>query len=89
MSNKHRRWIERSVAVIVLFTAIGFIIFGLRRTYTVGEFDPVASDVFIPEIISERQLVEDATFTGVKRQDAQLFSTYDRTIPRAKQACPT
>ena len=39
--------------------------------------------------LSDRQLVEDATFTGVARIGPKLFSTYDRSQPRGKKACPT
>ena len=39
--------------------------------------------------ISDRQLVIDATFTGVVRKGARLFSTYDRASAHGKRACPT
>jgi hypothetical protein len=39
--------------------------------------------------ISEYQLVEDATFSGTIRKWGRLFSTYDRTVPKGKMACPT
>jgi len=41
------------------------------------------------ETISEVQLVVDATFTGVVRRDGGLYSTYDRSQPQGKRACPT
>jgi len=39
--------------------------------------------------ISDRELVENATFTGVTRTGDNLFFTYDPSKPRGKQACPT
>ncbi|MCK5558719.1 MAG: hypothetical protein KAJ01_10085, partial [Candidatus Hydrogenedentes bacterium] len=39
--------------------------------------------------ISERELVEDATFTGVVRKGNELQSTYDRSEPKGKRLCPT
>jgi len=39
--------------------------------------------------VSDRQLVEDATFTGTMRDGDKLYSTYDRSAPRGKRACPT
>jgi hypothetical protein len=41
------------------------------------------------ETISERQLLVDATFTGVVHRGAALYSTYDRSAPPRKRACPT
>ena len=39
--------------------------------------------------LSERQLVVDATFSGVTRKGGKLYSTYDRLQARGKKACPT
>ncbi len=41
------------------------------------------------EPISDLQLIIDTTFTGVVRKGDKLHSTYDRTKPRGKLACPT
>jgi len=41
------------------------------------------------DTISDRQLLIDATFTGVVRKDGRLYSTYDRMAPPMKRACPT
>jgi hypothetical protein len=35
-------------------------------------------------------MVIDATFGGVERRaNGLLYSTYDRTVPKTKQSCPT
>ena len=39
--------------------------------------------------LTDRDLVADATFTGVARIGGKLYSTYDRSQPRGKRACPT
>ncbi len=43
----------------------------------------------VPPTISDRELVVNATFTGVTRIGDTLFFTYDPSQPRGKQACPT
>ncbi len=43
----------------------------------------------VPPAISDRELVVNATFTGVTRIGDTLFFTYDPSRPRGKQACPT
>lgn len=39
--------------------------------------------------ITERDLLLDATFTGVVRKEGGLYSTYDRTATRGKRTCPS
>jgi hypothetical protein len=39
--------------------------------------------------ISEKDLLIDATSTGVVRKGGELYSTYDRTQIRGKRKCPT
>jgi hypothetical protein len=39
--------------------------------------------------ITERELIADTTIGGVTRHGGKLLSTYDRTGPRGKRACPT
>ncbi|MCX8037026.1 MAG: hypothetical protein N3D11_08265 [Candidatus Sumerlaeia bacterium] len=43
----------------------------------------------VPSAISDRELVINATFTGITRIGETLFFTYDPSQPRGKQACPT
>ncbi len=38
---------------------------------------------------SDRQLVENTTFTGVVRKEDKLYLTYDASQKRGKRACPT
>ena len=45
--------------------------------------------LFTFQTISEAQLTIDATFTGTTRKEGRLFSTYDRSQPHGKKACPT
>jgi hypothetical protein len=40
-------------------------------------------------MISDAQLIVDATFTGVARRGGKLYSTYDRAGPRGKRMCPS
>ena len=39
--------------------------------------------------LSDRQLVENTTFTGVVRKEDKLFLTYDASQKRGKRGCPT
>lgn len=61
------------------------------ETLTVPESQP--DEPSFPKLtalsISDSQLVENATFTGVIRSDHLLYFTYDPTKPRGRQACPT
>ncbi|OPZ16520.1 MAG: hypothetical protein BWZ10_01411 [candidate division BRC1 bacterium ADurb.BinA364] len=39
--------------------------------------------------ITERQMVEAATITGIELSNGELWLNYDPTKPLGKQACPT
>jgi hypothetical protein len=41
------------------------------------------------EIIPHHELTVDATDGGLKMERGHLWSTWDRTEPRVKRACPT
>ena len=82
--------IRKAAAGLVLVAALAFLFTGVRRSHKA--YDPESEAEFgllIFETISDGQLVEDATFGGVKRVKDRLFSTYDRSQPRGKQPCLT
>ncbi len=80
---------ERLAAAALIAMAIVLLLLGALRTHKV--FDPVTEEFGIVgfQLISERELVEDATFGGVRLDKGQLYTTYDRAQPRGKRTCPT
>ena len=84
-----RKTIERAVAIALLILACAFLLAGAVLRHKV--YDAEADDFGVPAFlrISERQLVIDSTFSGVERKGDRLYSTYDRSQPRAKRSCPT
>ena len=80
---------EKVSAVTVLVVAIALLAVGAVRSHKV--YDSVGEEFGILTFlrISDAQMVIDATFSGVLRKGERLYSTYDRTQPRGKQACPT
>jgi len=80
---------RKTFAVAALVAALAFLVVGTVRVHRV--YDGDAEDVGLVAFhkISDRELVEDATFTGVIRTAQKLYSTYDRAQPRGKRACPT
>ena len=82
---------QKVVATSLLAVAVAFLGVGAVYTHKVydkgDEFAEFGLLTFTK--ISDPQLVEDATFTGVARIGAKLYSTYDRSLPRGKKACPT
>ena len=42
-----------------------------------------------PVQISDWQMIEATTFTGIVRKDGKLWLTYDPSQPAGKRACPT
>lgn len=76
-------------AFVALFVALAFTLVGLARSHKVYEGDEVEFGVLSFRRISERALVTDATFGGVEKRKARLYSTYDRSAPAGKRACPT
>ena len=77
--------IQKIAAVVFLLLMIGFVFIGLARTHKVYEEETAM--LFHP--ISERQLVVDATYSGVIRKAGKLYTTYDRSQGVGKRACPT
>ncbi len=76
-------------ALALLAAALALMIFAATRSHRV--FEPEA-DEFGMQIftrVSERRLVEDATFSGTVRLGERLVTTYDRSAPPGRAACPT
>lgn len=82
---KDRPWFLAALAAALAFLVIGFF-----QTHQV-EKKVKGRRTLHPamETITELQLVEDATFAGVRRLHGRLVSTYDRSKPRGKRLCPT
>ena len=79
----------RTVTLAILAVALGLLLAGVLRSYKVYE---AGTDEFGMEMfyrVGDRELVEDATFRGVIRDDGTLYTTYDRLAPRGKSSCPT
>ncbi len=79
---------QRLLAIVGLVLALALIGVGLG----------ISHKVYLPEDdfgmltyqrVGERALVEDATFGGATLRNGKLFTTYDRSKPRGKVACPT
>ncbi len=80
---------ERIVAAFLLAAAVLLLLAGGMRTHQV--YDESTEEYGLRSFtrISDAELVEDATFSGVERLDGRLYSTYDRSEPRGRRACPT
>ncbi len=81
---------DRSFFWTAFLAALLFLGIGAFRTHQVVKKTKGRRSLHPPmETISEIQLVEDATFAGVRRIQGRLMSTYDRSKPRGKRLCPT
>ena len=80
---------QRPFAIAVLVVALALLLVGNLRVHKVYDADAEEWGLVGFVKIGERDLVEDATFTGVVRRTEKLYSTYDRTQPRGKRLCPT
>ncbi len=80
---------ERIAAVILGLLALSLIAVGAVRAHKI--YDPETEEFGIVAFIkvTDKDLVVDTTFGGVTKTDGRLYSTYDRTQPRGKKACPT
>ncbi len=81
--------VQKVLAACVLIAALALILISSARVYKVYDADADDWGMRTFHKIGERDLVEDATFTGVIRKGAELLSTYDRTKPKVKRLCPT
>ena len=80
---------EKITAFLVLFAALAFLVIGAILSHKIYNTDTDDFGMLTYRRISEQQIVIDATFHGVDRRDGRLFTTYDRSKPRGKLACPT
>ena len=84
-----RTKLERILAGVVLAVAMSLVIIGTVRSHKAYDAETEEFGIVAFTRISDRQLVEDATFSGVLRKGDRLYSTYDRAVPKGKRACPT
>lgn len=80
---------RKALSFGVLLAAVGMLFMGGQKEHKV--FDDKEDEFGMPlyRRITEKQLVMDATFSGVVRKKDKLYSTYDRSKPAGKRACPT
>ena len=80
---------QRILQVGLGLLAVVFLVAGGYRSHKV--YDQAKEEFGLRNFsdISEYQLVQDATFSGTIRKWGELYSTYDRTGPKGKIACPT
>jgi len=85
----NRNTAERVAAAVVGLAALSLIAIGMVRSHKV--YDPQTEQFGIVAFsrVPDKNLVMDTTFGGVTWTGGRLYSTYDRTLPRGKQACPT
>ncbi|MEW6072874.1 MAG: hypothetical protein AB1726_09835 [Planctomycetota bacterium] len=86
--------LTRPLAALLLAGSAAMIVIGSSRTRQIrvenaDELAELMAGIAPYEEIGERELLIDATFTGVVRRDGFLYSTYDRSQPLGKRACPT
>lgn len=74
---------------MVLAAALVLLLIGGLRAHKIYDADTEEFGLVAFTRISDRQLTEDATFGGVARKGVRLYTTYDRSVPRGKQPCPT
>lgn len=80
---------KKVLAVAGLLVALALLVAGSLRTHKVYESDTEEFGILSFYRISEYQMVVDATFHGVAREGGRFYTTYDRSQPRGKSACPT
>ncbi len=85
----NRNIAERIAAIAVTLVALGLIAVGTVRAHKVYDPETEAYGIIAFTRVSDKDLVIDTTFGGVTRTKGRLYSTYDRTQPRGKKACPT
>jgi len=81
--------LERALQIILSLIAITLLAAGSLREHKVYEKSQEQFGLRNFVDIGEYQLVEDATFSGTIRKGDELFSTYNRAVPKGKMACPT
>jgi len=76
---------------VAILAGLGLIAVSFVRAFPVYDEDLPADETAFYEEIGEFQLVEDSTFSGVRlsKLTGRLITTYDRTQPKGRPACPT
>lgn len=77
------------LAIPVLAAALLMLLAGAGRDHKVYDPDTEEFGLLGFTRVTDRQMVVDTTFGGVTRRNARLYSTYDRSAPQGKRACPT
>lgn len=83
---------QRLIAGIICVIAGLLLIAGsISRAYPVYDQDLASDQISMYEEISEVQLVTDSTFSGVRvsEKTGRLITTYNRSQPGGRAACPT
>lgn len=81
--------LQKTLTVIAVIAALVMLLVGGRRTHKVYADEADEFGLITFQRISEREIIEDATFSGVRREGKKLITTYDRSAPQAKRSCPT
>ncbi len=84
-----RRTVEKLVSGVLLLVACVLLAAGATWKHRVYDADSDDWGLVTFTRLSDKDLVIDATFGGVTRESGKLYSTYDRSQPRTKRACPT
>ena len=79
----------RAGGIVAAAAAVGLLAAGAFRTHAVYDPDAAEFGIALSTNITDWQMVVDSTFSGVARRNGKLYSTYDRSQPVGKRACPT
>lgn len=80
---------RKKVAWSLLLIGAALLVAGSRVEREICTKDSMKRRVKKTEAVSEFQLTEDATFSGVERIKGLLYTNYDRSAGMTKKACPT
>jgi len=80
-----KKYLTVIIAIITLFISLGFLFVGMSRLLKVYDDEKA---IFYHRVM-ERQVVIDATFSGVIRKGDRLISTYNRAEKVGRRPCPT
>ena len=80
---------HRKVAFAVFLLALALVAVGSATKAKIYEAGTDDFGIQAFTRVSDRQMVIDSTFGGIARAGGKLVSTYDRSAPAGKRACPT
>jgi hypothetical protein len=80
---------ERIAAGLLLAVAAILLLAGSVRSHKVYDESSEEFGLLSFTRVPDREMVIDATFSGVERRGDRLYTTYDRSAPRGKRSCPT